>query len=67
MKLGELFKSRTVLAGLILGGQQVFAAVAPVAAQGLLGEKLQGIVQGLAIILGAVGVRSAISKQGTGK
>lgn len=58
----ELFKSKTVWAGLIAGIPHILDQIGPIAASGILGPKVQGITTGLGIILGAVGVKSAISK-----
>lgn len=58
-----LFKSKTVWAGIIAGATQIVGTVFPIAASGALGEKAMGIANGVAMILGAVGIRSAISKK----
>ena len=62
MNFDDFFKSKTVWAGILAGGTQILNTIAPLALTGILGAKAQGIVNGLAIILGAVGVKSAISK-----
>lgn len=61
--MNKLLKSKTVWAGAILGLQQIFTTLLPAAQSGMLGPKVQGVITGLGIILGAVGVRSAISKE----
>lgn len=60
----NLFKSKTVWGGLIAGLGKIFAVVGPMAVAGTFGDKVQGVTMGAGIILGAVGVRSAISKVG---
>ena len=62
MNFAKMLKSKTVWGGIILGAQQVLNAVLPLAMAGVMGEKVQGIITGLGIILGAVGVKHAISK-----
>lgn len=57
------FKSKTVWAGLIAGVPHILSQVDALAQTGLLGPKVQGISLGVGIILGAVGVKSAISKR----
>lgn len=58
----SLLKSKTVWAGIIAGLPHVLNQIAIFADSGLLGPKVQGITTGIGIILGAVGVKSAISK-----
>lgn len=56
-----LHKSKTVWGGLIIGVTHILGVAAPAALSGVFGPKAQGIATGLGIILGAVGVRSALN------
>lgn len=67
MKLFDYAKSKTVLAGIIAGSTKIFATLFPLAAAGAFGVKAQGVAYGVAAILAAVGVKSAIVKAGTGE
>lgn len=58
----NLFKSKTVWAGIIGGLPHILSQIDALAQSGLLGPKAQGISTGVAIILGAVGVKDAIRK-----
>lgn len=55
----KLLKSKTVWGGIIAGLGQIL----PVLDSGLFGPKAQAVSTGLGIILGAVGVKSAIEKK----
>lgn len=55
--------SKTVWGGVLAALGQVM----PLVDSGIFGPKAQGVSTGLGIILGAVGVRDAISKNGAGK
>lgn len=63
----SFLKSNTVRGGILVGLGQILDTLGPLAVAGALGAKVSGIVTGLGIILGAVGVRSAISKNGLQK
>lgn len=67
MNFAALFKSKTVWGGILAGGTQIVSTMFPALEAGLFGPKAQGIVVGLGIILGAVGVKSAISKLPNGR
>lgn len=58
-----LLKSKTVWAGIIAGAGQILPTIFPILLSGALGEKAAAIANGVALILGAVGVRHAISKK----
>lgn len=58
-----LLKSKTVWAGIIAGMGQILPTIFPVLISGALGEKAATIANGVALILGAVGVRQAIGKK----
>lgn len=62
--MNSLIKSKTVWGGILIGIQPIIDGVVQLGQAGALGPKVQGILTGLGIILGAVGVRSAISKNG---
>lgn len=67
MNLAALFKSKTVWGGVIAGGTQIVSTMFPALEAGLFGPKAQGVAIGVGIILGAVGVKSAISKLPNGQ
>jgi hypothetical protein len=58
----QFLKSKTIWAGIIVGVPHILEQFAVFANSGLLGPKVRGITMGVGIILGAVGVKSAISK-----
>lgn len=60
----RFLKSKTVCAGLLAGGTHIIHTLAPLATAGVFGEKVRGIVTGLAIVLGTVGIKDAIVKAG---
>jgi hypothetical protein len=55
--------SKTIWGGVIAGLSQIL----PILDLGIFGPKAQAIGTGVGIILGAVGARDAISKNGAGK
>ncbi len=60
----KFLKSKTVWAGLIAGVPHILQQFDAIAQSGILGPKVQGISLGVAMILGAVGVKSAVDKSG---
>lgn len=58
----KLLKSKTVWGGILIGAGKILGVVVPLVSSGVFGPQAQGILTGVGIILGAVGVKSAISK-----
>lgn len=63
----NFLKSKTVWAGLIAGIPHILSQIDALAQTGLLGPKVQGVSLGIAMILGAVGVKHAVDKSGPTK
>lgn len=64
MKWYQYLTSKTVWGGIVAGGAKIAVAAFALAQGGALGEKASGIAVGVGIILGAMGVKSAIVKSG---
>ena len=60
----NFLKSKTVWAGIIAGLPHILNQIDAIAQSGILGPKAQGLSTGIAIILGAVGVKHAVDKSG---